>query len=167
MKISSAPEHHHAANRLSLPLWVRSWPCRNGRTAAQSMKPENEAKLWRRIAAAGNAAIAKNGYATAIDALLGTGWLQPDKVEDWRRGRVPYLEQVTVASLPKISTAMRIFRRWAHSAGLRPSETVYVSWTRDRRPLRFSKSGDPKIERTYRTHWLPPKPNATTNRGSD
>lgn len=50
-----------------------------------------------------------------------------------RRGRVPYLEQVTVANLPKITTAMRIFRLWAESAGLRPSETVHVSWTRDRR----------------------------------
>jgi hypothetical protein len=39
------------------------------------MNPENEAKLRRRIAAAGTAAVAKNGYATAIDALLGTGWL--------------------------------------------------------------------------------------------
>ena len=74
---------------------------------------------------------------------------------------MPHLEQVTVASLSKISMAMRIFRRWAESAGLRPSETVYVSWTRDRRRLRFSKSGDPNIERAYRTHWLPPKPNTT------
>lgn len=131
------------------------------------MNPENEEKLWHRIAAAGGAAVAKNGYVTAIDALLGTGWLRPEKVEDWRRGRVPYLEQVTVASLPKISTAMRIFRSWARSAGLRPSETVYVSWTKDRRQLRFSKSGNPNIERAYRTRWLPPKPNATMNRSSD
>lgn len=61
-----------------------------------------------------------------------------------------------VARLPKISTAMRIFRSWAESEGLRPSETVYVSRTRDRRRLRFSKSGDPNIERAYRTRWLPP-----------
>ncbi|GAB3951103.1 hypothetical protein GCM10029976_086920 [Kribbella albertanoniae] len=125
----------------------------------------SQEKLRRDIAAAGNAAIAKNGYATVIDVLLGTGWVRPEKVEEWRRGRVPYLEQVTVASLPKISTALRDFRTWAESAGLRPSETVYVSWTRDRRRLRFSKSGDPNIERAYRTHWLPPKPDA--NSGGD
>lgn len=96
-------------------------------------------------------------YVSAVDALLATGWLRPEKVQDWRRGRVPYLERVVVASLPKISTAMRIFRSWAESEGLRPSETVYVSWTRDRHRLRFSKSGDPNVERAYRTHWLPPK----------
>jgi len=131
------------------------------------MNPQTQAKLRRAIAAAGSAAVAKNGYVTAIDALLATGWLRPEKVEDWRCGRVPYLEQVTVAGLPKISTAMRVFRHWAKNAGLRPSETVYVSWTRDRRRLRFSKSGDPNIERAYRTHWLPPKPGTNANRGGD
>ncbi|QWF81862.1 hypothetical protein [Amycolatopsis sp. CA-230715] len=124
------------------------------------MNPQNEAKLWQKISAAGSAAVAKNGYVTAIDALLATGWLQPEKVEEWRRGRVSYLEQVIVASLPKVSTAMRVFRKWTKSAGLRPSETVYVSWTKDRRKLRFSKSGNPEIERAYRTHWLPPKPSS-------
>jgi len=34
-----------------------------------------------------------------------------------------------------------------------PSVTVYVSWTKDRRRLRFSKSGDPNIEQAYSTHW--------------
>lgn len=85
------------------------------------MNSRNLAKLRREIAAAGGAAVAKNGYATAIDALLSTGWLRPEKVQDWRRGRVSYLEQVVVASLPKISAAMRVFRNWAQSAGLRPS----------------------------------------------
>jgi hypothetical protein len=122
------------------------------------MNARTDAKLWRDIAAAGSAAVAKNGYVTAIDVLLGTGWVRPDKIEDWRRGRVPYLEQVIVAGLPKIGAAMRVFRRWAEDAGLRPSETVYVSWTRDRRTLRFSKSGGADIERAYRTHWLQPKP---------
>jgi len=129
------------------------------------MNSQNQAKLRREIAAAGTAAVARNGYVTAIDALLAACWLRPENVEDWRRGRVPYLERVTVASLPKISTAMRIFRSWAESEGLRPSETAYVSWTRDRRRLRFSKPGDPNIERAYRTHWLPPKTNR--RRGED
>jgi hypothetical protein len=120
------------------------------------VNPRNQAKLRGKIAAATSAAIAKNGHVTAIDALLATGWLRPEKVEEWRRGRVPYLEQAVVASLGKISTAMRVFRSVVESEGLRPSETVYASWTKDRRRLRFSKSGDPNLERAYRTHWLPP-----------
>ena len=39
-----------------------------------------------------------------------------------------------------------------------PSETAYVARTRDRRSLRFSKSGNPDIERAYRTHWVSPEP---------
>jgi hypothetical protein len=131
------------------------------------VNPQNEAKLRRKIAAACSAAIAKNGYVTAIDALLATGWLRPEKVEEWRRGRVPHLEQAIVASLPKISAAMRVFRSLAVSEGWRPSETVYVSWTRDRRRLRFSKSGNPNLERAYRTHWLPPTSHANRNRDDD
>ena len=34
---------------------------------------------------------------------------------------------------------------------------MYVARTRDRRPLRFSKSGDREIERAYRTHWVSPE----------
>ncbi len=125
------------------------------------MNAQNQAKLRCEIAAAGKAVVARNGYVSPVDALLATGWLRPEKVEDWRRGRVPYLECVVVASLPKISMAMRTFRSWAESEGLQRSETVYVSWTRDRHRLRFSKSGDPNIECAYRTHWLPPKTNGT------
>ena len=40
---------------------------------------------------------------------------------------------------------------------MKPSETAYVARTRDRRTLRFSKSGDEGIERAYRTHWVSPE----------
>ena len=52
---------------------------------------------------------------------------------------------------------MKLFRTWATGRGLVPSETVYVARTRDRRPLRFSKTGNPDIERAYRTHWVSPE----------
>ena len=106
---------------------------------------------------AAEAALAKRKFVTAIDVLVGVGWLEPRRVDEWRQGRVDYLERVTVANLGKISTAMRSFRRWAQARGLRPSETAYLARTRDRRPLRFSKSGDPSIERAYRTHWVSPE----------
>ncbi|MGH9675273.1 MAG: DUF2293 domain-containing protein, partial [Bryobacteraceae bacterium] len=52
---------------------------------------------------------------------------------------------------------MAIFRRWAHEKGLKPSETHYVRRARTgTMTLRFSKSGDPDIERSYRTHYLSP-----------
>jgi hypothetical protein len=94
---------------------------------------------------------------TAIDVLVGLGWLEPRRVDEWRQGRIPYLEAVVIASLGKISTAMKVLRDWAQARGLKPSETAYVARTRDRRPLRFSKSGEEAIERAYRTHWVSPE----------
>ncbi len=94
---------------------------------------------------------------TAIDVLVGLGWLPEASERAWRQGRVPYLERVVTANLSKTSKAMRHFRRWAEGRGLRPSETAYVARSRDRRPLRFSRSGKPSIELAYRTHWVSPE----------
>ena len=105
---------------------------------------------------AAEAALAERKFVTAIDVLVGVGWLEPRRVDEWRQGRVDYLERVVVASLGKISTAMQCLRLWAKARGLEPSETAYVARTRDRRPLQFSKSGDPGIELAYRTHWVSP-----------
>jgi hypothetical protein len=52
-----------------------------------------------RILAAANAALGRNRFVAPIDVLTGLGWLRPEHTEAWRRGRVPYLERVTVASL--------------------------------------------------------------------
>jgi hypothetical protein len=102
-------------------------------------------------------ALAQHQFVTSIDVLVGLGWLEPRRVDEWRQGRVDYLERVVVASLGRISTAMRVFRGWAADRGLKPSETGYVARSRGRQPLRFSKSGDPAIERAYRTHWVSPE----------
>lgn len=113
-------------------------------------------KLERRVVRAAEAALEERQYVTPVDVLLGLGWVTPPAVDRWRQGRVEYLEQVVQANLHKLSTAMAILRRWAEDRGLRASETDYVARTRDRRPLRFSKSGAAAIERAYRTHWVSP-----------
>jgi hypothetical protein len=117
----------------------------------------DRASIERGVARAAEVALAQRKFVTAIDVLVGVGWLEQRRVDEWRQGRVDYLERATIASLGKISTAMRCLRRWAQARGLKPSETAYVARTRDRRPLRFSKSGDPAIERAYRTHWVSPE----------
>ena len=119
-------------------------------------RQENSAKLEQRVVRAAEAALAERQFVSAIDVLVGIGWLAPSHVEEWRQGRVEYLERVTQANLSKLSAAMKLFRTWARGQGLVPSETVYVARTRDRWALRFSKSGNPDIERAYRTHWVSP-----------
>jgi hypothetical protein len=114
-------------------------------------------KLEDRVIKAAEVALADRNFVTAIDVLIGAGWLTTPQVDRWRQGRVDYLERLVRANLSKISTAMAAFRQWAQKEGLNPSETAYLSQARDHHPLRFSKSGDARIEAAYRTHWVSPK----------
>jgi hypothetical protein len=118
------------------------------------LTPNKQEKLQARISAAGEAALAKRKFVTPIDMLVGIGWLTPAQVEQWRRGQVPYLERVTTANLPRLGTALRLFRRWAEGRGLKPSETTYRH--RSHR-LRFTRFGEENVERAYRTHWISPE----------
>jgi hypothetical protein len=114
-------------------------------------------QLNKRVVSAAEAALAHKQYVSAIDVLTGSGLLQPAHVESWRRGRIDFLERAIQANLKKISQSMAMFRQWALEKGLRPSETGYVRRTRNGTlDLRFSKSGDPAIEKNYRTHYVSP-----------
>jgi hypothetical protein len=72
----------------------------------------------------------------------------------WQQGQIDCLEGVVQTNLPRISEAMKLFRSWATSKGLVASETDYVARTPQRPRLRFSRSGNPTIEKLYRTHWV-------------
>jgi hypothetical protein len=113
--------------------------------------------LQQRVERAAEALLAEHHYVSPVDVLVSIGWLAPSHRDAWRQGRVECLEQVTQVNLHKLSTAMRLLRKWATSRELLPSETAYVARTKDRRPLRFSVSGKPEVERAYRTHWVSPQ----------
>jgi hypothetical protein len=113
-----------------------------------------QGRLQQRVARAAEDALAERDVVAPIDVLVGLGWLAPRRVDEWRQGRVAYLEAVVDASLGKISAAMQLLHAWAHARGLQPSEVAYVARSRGRPAVRFSKSGDPAIERAYRTHWV-------------
>lgn len=121
------------------------------------MTPKNREALEKRVVTAAEAALAARGYASAIDVLIGIGWLDAERVEGWRRRQIAYLERCVQSNLPRISEAMKLFRAWARAKGLKASETQYVGRRPRRETLRFSKSGHPAIEAQYRTHWVSPE----------
>ncbi len=123
---------------------------------SDDMTSDAQNRIRARVARTGEAILAERKVVSPIDVLTGIGWLAPSAVDRWREGRVPNLEAAMQVNLRKLSIAMKCFRAWARERGLRPSETAYVARTRDRRTLKFSKSGDPEIERAYRTHWVSP-----------
>lgn len=118
---------------------------------------DNQKRLQQRVIQAAEDALYKQQYVSAIDIFIGMNLLQPIQVEDWRKGRIPYLERVIQGSLNKITFYMQCFRTWAKERGLKPSLTVYLSKTRGvKKDLRFSISGDLGIEQFYRTHYMSP-----------
>ncbi|MGY8681459.1 hypothetical protein Q2941_27255 [Bradyrhizobium sp. UFLA05-153] len=118
------------------------------------MHPHNRKKLDERVIRAAEAALAAQKYVRPVDVLVGIGWLDPGALKRWQRGEVDYLERVVQTNLPRISEAMKLFRSWAAAEGLTASETHYIARAPSRRTLRFSKSGNPTIEKLYRTHWI-------------
>jgi hypothetical protein len=53
---------------------------------------------------------------------------------------------------------MKTVRRNSFNGHLKPSMTVYKSWgNRQKTLLQFSKSGDPRIETAYATHFVRPE----------
>ncbi len=118
------------------------------------MDPKNRQRLADRVTRAAEASLAAQGYVAPVDVLLGVGWLDAGAMKRWRLGQIDSLERAVQANLPRVSEAMKLFRSWAEAKGLLASETEYVARTPQRQMLRFSRSGDPTIERLYRTHWV-------------
>jgi hypothetical protein len=116
-----------------------------------------EGRLWRRVVVAAETALADHSYVSPIEVLCRMGLLARSWVEDWRKGRIDHLERAIQGTPQKISTSLAMFRAWAQEKGLKPSETRYVRDTRNGIvELRFTQSGDPEIEKSYRTHYMSP-----------
>jgi hypothetical protein len=124
---------------------------------SSELHPDNKDALESRVVRAAEDALTHHQYVSSIDILTGMGLLALTNLEAWRKGRIDFLERVIQGNLKKISLSMAMFRRWAQAKGLRPSETRYVRRTRmGTVDLQFSKSGDPAIEKSYRTHYVSP-----------
>jgi hypothetical protein len=121
------------------------------------MSRKNRVPLADRVAKAAEVALAARQSVGAIDVLVGIGWLDTSSVERWRRGQIDCLEEVIRTNLPRIAEAIQLFRSWAIGRGLFASQTAYVARTPRRQFLRFSRSGNPAIEESYRTHWMSPE----------
>jgi hypothetical protein len=99
--------------------------------------------------------IHEKGYIAPVDVLMDIGVLSKQAYEDWRFGKVPFLEKVCNANLRALSGIMKEVRAYAAKNALKPSWTYYHQWGKHRdRKLRFSKSGDEAIERSYATHFV-------------
>lgn len=61
----------------------------------------------------------------------------------------------TLAASTRLSRLLRILRYHAHDLRLAPSATVYRRWGKGpKQRLRFTKTGDPKLEEAYARHFV-------------
>lgn len=101
----------------------------------------------------------RDGFATPVQVLMDIGALSKQDYENWRFGRVDYLERVCKINLKKLSFVMKQMRAYAAKNNLKPSFTYYKQWGHKGKPTRkqrFSKSGNENIERHYATHFVSP-----------
>jgi hypothetical protein len=117
----------------------------------KTKRKKKKKNISQRVASVAGEIVSQQGYVSVIDLFLKIGWLAPDKLLDWKRGRVPYLERVITANLGKISRAMKDFRSWAIHSKLKASVTIYKHGNH---PLHFSKTGQSVIETAYSTHYV-------------
>lgn len=113
--------------------------------------------IEKRVNQAIDEALAQQSYVSPIDVFLRIGWLQPVHLQDWRKGKISCLERIIQANLNKISYAMKCLRKMAMQKNLKQNETAYLARIAGpKRELRFSVSGNPQIEKNYRTHYISP-----------
>ena len=103
------------------------------------------------------AILATGKVVAPVDVMVRIGWLFQTDLEDWRRGRVPYLERVTRCNLTKLGRFLRILGFYCHDLNLSGSQTVYMRHGKGpRTSLRFTKTGEARIEAAYSRHFVWP-----------
>jgi len=97
------------------------------------------------------------GLPVAVPAVfVKMGVLRAEDLLAWREGRVPYLERVVAGSLGKTNRIVRMVSLYAHDLKL-PLAPAHAAGPvkRGGRPLRFSKTGVPRLETAYKRVFSP------------
>lgn len=95
------------------------------------------------------------GYVCSVDILLQLNYLTKKDYEDWRFGRIDYLERVCKTNLSKLSLINKLIRKYSTELNLKSSLIEYNKYGKGvKHRLRFCKSGDKAIDEKYATHYV-------------
>ena len=115
----------------------------------------NHAELVASMNRASSELLRQKGFISFVEVLIQMGKLTREDHDAWRMKRIPYLERAIRLNLSPLSHLLRTLRQNAVKGRLKPSKTAYMSWGKGpKRPLQFSKSGHPRIEEAYATHFV-------------
>jgi hypothetical protein len=94
-------------------------------------------------------------FVAPIRVFVSMGLLEAQDIDNWRKGRVPYLEKVVKCNLAKAGRILRILSFHAHDLNLKQSVTAYrIKTAGGKIALRFSKYGDKNIDEAYSRHFV-------------
>lgn len=120
-----------------------------------TVKNYKKDKYYPRVVQAVARLLERTDVIAPVEILMEMGNLRPEDHEDWRRGRVAYMERVFRGNLSKAYRILRIIGFHVHDLNMVPRHTVYHQWGKgSKRVLQFSKSGDPNVEKAYSTHYV-------------
>ncbi len=115
----------------------------------------NNTDLRNKIKIIGKEIIEEKGYLSSIDVLLKLEYLSEKNYENWRFGKVEYLEKVCDVNLKKLSTINKTIKEISGQWNLKKSWTAYNKYGKGKKiRLRFSKTGNEQIEEAYATHYI-------------
>ena len=97
----------------------------------------------------------KKGLVCTVDILIKLNYLSKKDYENWRFGKVDYLEKVCNVNLSKLTLINKTIRKIATDLKLDKSWTGYNQYGKGvKHRLKFSKSGNINIEEEYATHYI-------------
>ena len=116
----------------------------------------NNVELKNKVYSVANDILKKRTYISHVDILIGIGVLLVEDYENWRFGRIPYLEKACKINLSKLNLIRKELKVYAQKKNMKPSWTAYNKWgvKGNKIPLQFSKSGVLSIEEAYATHFV-------------
>lgn len=85
----------------------------------------NNSELDKKINSIAYEIVNQKGYISSIDILIGLGYLSQTDYENWRKGKIEYLEKACQVNLGKLTAINRIIRQVSVKMKLEPSWTVY------------------------------------------
>lgn len=112
-------------------------------------------KYYPRVVQAIARILTRSDVVTPVDVFMEMGNLTKENHDSWRKGQVPYLERVFEDNLSKASRILRIIGFRMHDLNMVPRRTVYQQKGKGKKNLlRFSKSGNKRLEKAYATHYV-------------
>jgi hypothetical protein len=107
------------------------------------MSKQPNSKLTARVERAAGKVLARDSMITYPELFIEMGILDRRDLEQWYKGRVPYLERVIQSNLTKLARIQTAIRMYGREHGLKRSLRGA------KRGRRYSKTGCPFVEEEY------------------